>query len=69
MTSVCLGQPRIKAEFVQDKAHMFVFQISVIQRHKTLLNKQNEHVIKYTIKANSEQDMVEWVAALREKIE
>ncbi|KAJ3351377.1 hypothetical protein GGF32_004305 [Allomyces javanicus] len=68
--SVCLRQARTSVQYLADRAFEYCFEITVQPPRETGLfafgkNKET----KYLIKASTEEDMVDWLCAIKKQIE
>ncbi|KAI8995887.1 hypothetical protein BC832DRAFT_595819 [Gaertneriomyces semiglobifer] len=69
---VCLSQPRVMVEIDHDRFHQHIFYVTVGQaarRGRWALGLGADKPQRFAFKAGSEEEMIEWVAAIRQKIE
>ncbi|TPX31205.1 hypothetical protein SmJEL517_g05428 [Synchytrium microbalum] len=72
--SVSLRRPRVSAELERGSGHPFVFKVSIAANPNTSSQNTWSNWVsgsepKYALKASSETDMIEWIAAIRRSIE
>ncbi|KAJ3288411.1 hypothetical protein HK104_008193, partial [Borealophlyctis nickersoniae] len=72
--SICLSQPRVTVEVDAERRYQHVFHIVIghsRRKHQLVpgLFKGTNDTVRFDLRASSEDEMIEWMAALKRKIE